>query len=332
MAAVFDDEIDFSAYMRATDVHAKVQPASIWIDHLKDRLRKKAIEKRYYLPGPRANDCFDFRAGEMTIWGGINGHGKSLVTAFVALYLMAQGQKVCIANFELKPYQTIERMARMFCGMNPLGEEFQNEDGMASLDDLYDTFGKWSDGKLWIYNQNGITQAEQVLAVTRYCAQELKIDHIFIDNLAKCVKGEDDYNGQKLFVDQLFAASQDERIHVHLVHHMRKGNKETDFIDKNDFKGSGSITDQPDNLIGVWRNKAKETDVKVNGASSKFAADPDVVLKVFKQRNYDGAVDDEPQINLWFDRDSWQYKAHPSDSLINFEDVSEGRVPRPYFT
>lgn len=234
---------------------------------------------------------------------------------------MAQGQKVCIANFELKPHQTIERMARMFAHMNPYSPEFQHEDGLAALDDLYDRFAQWTDGRLWIYDQHGMAEASKVLAVTRYCARDLKIDHIFIDNLAKCVKGEDDYNGQKLFVDQLFAASRDDGIHVHLVHHLRKGNKETDFIDKNDFKGSGSITDQPDNLIGVWRNKAKENDMKVNGQASKMAADPDVVLKVFKQRNYDGVVDDEPTIQLWFDRDSWQYKAAASDPLIDFEDI-----------
>ena len=331
MAEILEDDIDFSVYMRATEAHAKVRPASQWIEHLKERLRRKGTEKRYYLPWGRSNDCFDFRAGELTVWGGINGHGKSLVTAFVALYLMAQGQKVCIANFELKPHQTLERMARMFCGMNPYSTEFQNEDGLASLDDLYERFGKWSDGKLWIYNQNGMTSEAQVLAVTKYCSQDLKIDHIFIDNLAKCVKGEDDYNGQKLFVEQLFVTAQEENIHTHLVHHLRKGNKETDFIDKNDFKGTGAITDQPDNLIGVWRNKAKENDAKVNGANSKFANDPDVVLKVFKQRNYDGNVDDEPQINLWFDRDSWQYKEEKSSRLINFEDVSNGVASRAYF-
>jgi twinkle protein len=166
-----------------------------------------------------------------------------------------------------------------------------------------------------------MAEADQVLAVVRYCARELKIQHIFIDNLAKCVRGEDDYNGQKLFVDRLFAAARDENIHIHLVHHLRKGSKETDFIDKNDFKGSGSVTDQPDNLIGVWRNKPKENDVKVKGSASKFFDEADVVLKVFKQRNYDGSTDDEPMIQLWFDRESWQYKAQPRDRLIDFEDI-----------
>lgn len=324
MAAIFEEDvIDFSRYLEETEAQAKVKPAAAWVQTLKDKLRAKATEQRIYLPWEKTRTCFDFRSGEMTLWGGVNGHGKSLVTAFVALGLIQQGQKVCIANFELKPHQTIDRMVRMFCGMNPYSPEFQREDGIASFEALFDHFGDWSDGKLWIYDQHGMASSDKVLAVTRYCARELGIQHIFVDNLAKCVKGEDDYNGQKLFVDQLFACAQDEGIHVHLVHHMRKGSKETDFIDKNDFKGSGSITDQPDNLIGVWRNKAKENDMKLNGKGSKFATDPDVVLKVFKQRNYGGSLDDEPQINLWFDRDSWQYKAAPQDALMRF-DGTEG--------
>lgn len=320
MAAIFEEDmIDFSFYLKETDAQAKVKPANLWIDHLKAKLRSKVSEKRVFMPWSKTNDCFDFRPAEMTIWGGINGHGKSLVTAFVALSLMQQDQKVCIANFELKPHQTIGRMTRMYCGMNTYSPEFQGDDGIASFDALYDAFGQWSDNKLWIYDQHGTASADQVLAVTRYCARELGIQHIFIDNLAKCVKGEDDYNGQKAFVDHLFACAQDEGIHIHLVHHLRKGSKETDFIDKNDFKGSGSITDQPDNLIGVWRNKAKENDIKLNGSNSKLKADPDVVLKVFKQRNYEGSMDDEPQINLWFDRDSWQYKANASDPVMRFD-------------
>lgn len=40
---------------------------------------------------------------------------------------------------------------------------------------------------------------------------------------------------------------------------------------------------------------------------------------MFKQRNYEGAEDDEPRIRLWFDRESWQYKAAPGDALMDFK-------------
>jgi twinkle protein len=38
----------------------------------------------------------------------------------------------------------------------------------------------------------------------------------------KCVSGEDDYNAQKAFVDQITALARDEDMHIHLVHHIRK--------------------------------------------------------------------------------------------------------------
>jgi twinkle protein len=79
--------------------------------------------------------------------------------------------------------------------------------------------------------------------------------------------------------------------------------------DKHDNKGSGSITDQVDNVFMVWRNKAKEDDVKLNGAASKKAKDPDHYLLCRKQRNYEGSGDGEPTIMLWFHREAQQYLA-----------------------
>ena len=42
--------------------------------------------------------------------------------------------------------------------------------------------------------------------------QELKIGHVVIDSLMKCVRG-DDYNGQKEFVDEPTALARDNQIH-----------------------------------------------------------------------------------------------------------------------
>ena len=84
-----------------------------------------------------------------------------------------------------------------------------------------------------------------VIGMARYCAKELKIGHIMIDNLSKCVRGEDDYNAQKSFVEELAAIARDHNVHVHLAHHLKKlsNSKEGDTPDKYDAKGSGSITD-----------------------------------------------------------------------------------------
>ncbi len=77
----------------------------------------------------------------------------------------------------------------------------------------------------------------------------LCVQHIFIDSLMKCVKNEDDFNGQKGFIDELTALARDHNVHIHLVHHIRKQASDEVTPNKNDLKGSGSISDQVDNVF-----------------------------------------------------------------------------------
>jgi twinkle protein len=318
MAKIIDDNIDFSVYLKETDNQTKVRRAKDYVEPLKERLRVKEKAKVAYLPWPHTKESFEFRKGEVTLWSGQNGHGKSLMTSEIALSVMGQDEKVCIASFEMKPITTMQRMARMWVGLNPFSSEFQGDDGIAALDQLYDQFGDWTDNRLWLYDQVGTADADTVIGMVRYCAKELQINHIFVDNLAKCVKAEDDFNGQKRFVDELTSVARDYNIHVHLVHHLRKPANENAVPDKHDNKGSGAITDLVDNVMLVWRNKPKEDDIKLNGEYADLKNDPDHYLLCRKQRNYEGSGEGEPTIKLWFLRDAQQYVAQPHDAPLFF--------------
>ena len=313
MTQYLTDEIDFAAYLQDTDAKTKVKPAREFVQDAKDRLRSRAKAKRTFLPWPKCNKAFEFRRGEVTVWAGQNGHGKTDVTTQMALSLLGQEEKVCVASFEMKPVTTIGRMVRMFAMTNPFSEEYQSEEGLSALDELYDEFGGWTDGRLWLYDQTGTAKQNTVLGMVKYCAQELGITHIFIDSLMKCVAQEDDMNGQKLFVDQLCAIAKDCDVHIHLVHHLRKPSKESELPDKHDTKGSGSITDQVDNLFMVWRNKPKEDDLKAKGDRSNKQTEPDCYLLCRKQRNYEGSADGEPMVSLWRHHDSGQFVGEAGD-------------------
>ena len=308
------DDIDFSTYLDMTDAQAKVKPANTWIEDLKAGLHENITQKLIYLPWEKTRKQFHFRDGEVTLWSGQNGHGKSLMTSQIALSLLGQDQSVCIASFEMKPVTTLKRMARQFIGMNPYAEEFQGEEGIITLKSLYDDFGHWISKSLWFYDQQGSADTETVLGMVKYCAKELKIKHIFVDSLMKCVKGEDDYNGQKHFIDTITAIARDENCHIHLVHHLRKPKDENEVPDKHDNKGSGSITDQVDNVMLVWRNKRKEDDMKVKGDRSNFRTEPDARLLCRKQRN----GEHEPSIALWYNKDAQQYVGEEGDLPITF--------------
>jgi twinkle protein len=139
------------------------------------------------------------------------------------------------------------------------------------------------------------------VAVARYCAKELGVTHFVVDSLMKCVAGEDDYNGQKSFVDELTSIARDYSMHIHLVHHIKKPPNEDHKPGKYDYKGSGAITDQVDNVISVWRNKAKERRREAREAVNED--DPDTLLICDKQRNGEW----EGTIGLWFERSSQQF-------------------------
>jgi len=305
------DDIDFALYIRETEAQQKVRPASQYIEDLIDSMFSGRVEPGAYLPWQKTEKLVKFRPGEVTLWAGINGHGKSLMTGQVALSFMGQGERVCIASFEMKPRKTLERMARQWHAENPRGDA-DTPEMVDLMRDVYRQFGDWTDTRLWLYDQQGTVEADTILGVTRYCAKELGITHMFIDSLMKCVKGEDDYNGQKQFLDELCALARDCGIHVHLVHHIKKLSSEDQEPGKFDAKGSGAITDQVDNFFAVWRNKRKEKD---QAAGKSVSVDePDAMLICDKQRNGEW----EGKIHLWFDRDSQQYKGMAHDSPVSF--------------
>ena len=308
------DDIDFSFYERETDAQQQVKSASLYVQALLDRIASPIREKRQFMPWGKTHRLLQFRPGEVTVWGGPNGSGKSLVTGQVALSLCAQEQRVCIASFEMKPMKTLERMGRQWTKFNQNDPQvLGNPDELRVMVDLLEQFRDWTEGRMWLYDQQGTVSWKQVCAVARYCAKEKGITHFFIDNLMKCVAGEDDYNSQKAFVDELCAIARDYDIHIHLVHHIKKPATDDTKPSKYDFKGTGAITDQPDNVIAVWRNKTKEKNRRDKKLVSE--TDPDAMLIVDKQRNGEGW---EGNIGLWFDKQTTQFVAAHNKAPMDF--------------
>jgi twinkle protein len=295
-----DDVIDFNAYIAMTDHDHRVRPASSYIDSLNDRLFNPAAPKGAKLPFKKMADKLRFRKGEVTIWTGFNGHGKSLLLGQAVLGFVAQNERVCVASMEMLPEATLERMVRQGEGASRPSREFVD----AFLAD--DCAGQ----RIWLYDQMGMVNPEKIAAVGGYAADKRGCTHFVVDSLLKCGMGEDDYNGQKRFVDRLCTLARDTGIHVHLVCHSRKGRDELTPPGKMDVRGAASITDQVDNVITVWRNKVKE-DAYDTGKGYN-PTDPDALMIVSKQRHGDW----EKTCKLWFDTGSQQFiETHESGPI-----------------
>jgi len=288
-ANIIHDNIDFSAYMARTEAAHKLIPAGAFADEVADYLEHGTQLTGSKLPWRKTRDLLRFRRGEVTLWSGMNGHGKSLALGQAASGFVCQRERVCIASFEMRPVVTLARMTRQTVGARH-----------PDRSDVLDLHAIWSDW-LWLYDQQGQVTGERILAVMRYAAEKLKVRHFILDSLMKCGLAEDDYTGQKLFIDTLCTIARDTGMHVHLVAHSRKGRDETQAPGKMDVKGSGSITDQVDNVVIWWRNKAKENAIQ---AGETFQPrDPDALMIIDKQRNGEF----EGKVGFHFDKDSMQY-------------------------
>ena len=228
-----------------------------------------------------------FRAGEVTVWGGMSGHGKSLITGQVAMQLALAGERVGISSFEMSGARTISRMVRQHFG----------EKSAKGISAFLKPFNR----KICLLEHQGIISPEAALGTLPVYARSFGCTHVIIDNLMKVVAGDDDYNAQKNFVQQLCDFARQLNIHIHLIHHVRKGKDENEEISKFSFKGSSSIVDQVDNAILIQRNRKKEKQraeaiQKRENFLIKDADEGDSIMRIVKQRNGDW----EGEVHLWF--------------------------------
>lgn len=275
------DAVDFEAYMAARDEDvALIKGIEDFRQELHDEFYGDETHNGLHLPWSKVHNLFRIRRGEVTDWAGFNGHMKSTVVGFVLLHLMRQGEKACVMSFEMKPRKTLRRMASQTVGV-------------VKPTPLYiDKFLDSVTGKLYLYDQQGDAEADRVYGVITYCAEQLGVTQFVVDSLMKVVRDEDDYNAQKRFVARLHSLARDLNVHIHLVTHARKREDESKRPGKQDNKGSGSIVDQVDNFVVVFKIPKKPDDTG-----------PDFCLYVDKQRHAEW----EGSIALWLDP-SLQFK------------------------
>jgi twinkle protein len=165
----------------------------------------------YYFPWAKTNENIQMRFNELSMWTGINGHGKSQLLGNVVLDVMRQGGRVCIASLELTPKKLLMRLTRQAGALRQPTSEYIKE------------IHQWYQDRLWVFEIVGTAKTKNLLEVFLYARQRYGIDVFVIDSLMKCGLGEDDYNGQKLFVEQLCDFKNEHDCHIHLVVHPRKG-------------------------------------------------------------------------------------------------------------
>lgn len=253
----------------------------------------------YCTPYRKIRDKLLFRPAEFTLWSGDSGAGKSQILSDCIVDWVNQGSRVCLSSLEMKGEHTLKRMCKQVVGVDRPTEEYITK----AL--------TWLDRGLLLYERVGKAGVEGLLEVFNYARAKYGCDQFVIDSLMRLGVASDDYTGQEKAVYQLVDWVIEHGVHLHLVAHSKKGDKDRGAPETRDVKGAMEIGANAFNIITVWRNKKHED--AVNAAASDelrdelFSSKAGVVMNVDKQRNGDF----EGKVALWFDQKTYRYHSAP---------------------
>ena len=268
-------------------------------------------EAGYRLPFTKAGDRMLFRPGELSEWQGATGAGKSQILSHALVGMGEQGARVCIASLEMAPAQLLRRMVKQAGNTDRPPEPY-----------IRHIVG-WLDEWLWVFGLMGKTKVERLVEVFDYARCRYGCDVFAIDSLMRLGVSSEDYEGQEKAVFELVNWAVSNNVHIHLVAHSRKSDRNAGYAvpDVEDVKGTSEIASNAANILGIWRNKKLEDDLRITteaaekgdpGALLKLEEireKPPVILNVAKQRNGDW----EGKIGVWFSPVTYQYRSAGDD-------------------
>lgn len=280
---ITDKDVDFNRFLEVDEQNRIIPSENLAEEGKRSLLLGHQSEPGLLLPWDKAQGKVKIRPGKLALWVGWSHHGKSQMLKQVMLSAINQSEKVCIASMEEEVKEIWCDMAKMACGTQE-----------PKLKDV-DQWIKFSKNNLWFYDQQGEVKAEKILAVMRYCAEELGVTQFVIDSLMMLAVSRDDYEAQSLFAGRLKTLAKDTGCTAHLVAHMRKRDGKTGDQQPgtmHDIAGGHEIGSKADYIFNVWRNK------------EGIAGTPQAILGVEKQRGQTNWIG---RLGLDYDPGSRQY-------------------------
>jgi len=212
----------------------------------------------------KVNNSMDggYRAGEVSIWTGVNSSGKSTLLGQELLNALDNGYNVCAYSGELP-----DRIFRYWVDLQAAGPEYikQEQSGeriITKVDPLVlPHIRNWYRGKFWLYDNQSVITQDEILKVFEYAYRRHKCQVFMVDNLMSLALGSGSesnfYIKQADFIGRCKSFAQQFNVHIHIVVHPRKI-KKGEAVGKDDVGGSGNITNWADNVLEVRRLSEKE--------------------------------------------------------------------------
>jgi twinkle protein len=236
-----------------------------------------------------------FRPGESTLWAGANHAGKTTAVSECQVAWALAGKHTVFCSLEDASNRVIERWVRQVVGSKTWA--IPERLSRAALELL--------DEHMTLLDVHGRCEPTEALAIMHYAAREMQAQHFVLDNLTMVVPlGLDTDVVLQQFVGGAHAIARATGMHIHLVAHIRKP-MDGKMPNRYDIRGTGSASDQVDNVVMIWRDEKGEIE-------GRRVERPENVLLVDKQRT----TGQRGLTNLWFHACSQQFINGPANEPI----------------
>jgi twinkle protein len=191
-----------------------------------------------------------FRRGELTVFSGRTGSGKTTFMSEYSVDLCMQGVNTLWGSFEVRNVRLAKMQLKQFSGVN--------------LEEELDQFDKWADkfSKLPMYYLTfyGSEEIDKVLDAMGYAVYVYDIAHVIIDNLqfmmGSNMKSLDRYHAQDMIIGKFRKFASLHNVHITLVIHPRK--EDDDRLTVNSIFGGAKATQEADNVLLLQEEEINE--------------------------------------------------------------------------
>lgn len=234
-----------------------------------------------------------FRGGELSVWTGRRGEGKSTLLGQMLVESVNQNRVVCAYSGELPARQFKRFVIPQIAGPGNLVERPDPRTGRSEYEprrDTLDAIDQWLEGSFLLTDlrQSNAHDEDNILSLFEYAYRRYGCSVYLVDNIMTAqLKGEIElghYGAQKAFTQRLSAFAKRHDVHVHMVAHPRKAGEGG--LSADDVAGANEITNLADNVFSVERaREGDEVDSRVRILKVRETGSREVIPLMFDPRS-----------------------------------------------
>ena len=201
-----------------------------------------------------------FSSGELSVWTGKRGEGKSTLLGQILIDAVNQNHVVCAYSGELPKEQFKLGLLQQAAGYLNVTRRVDQRSGRVLFDvnkEVVPYIDKWWNERLFLTDiqRKEAHDEANILKIFEYANRRYGADTFLVDNIMTAeLKDESNlgfWRAQSAFTGRLVSFAKRLDVHVHLVAHPRK--TEGRRLEADDVGGSSDITNRADNVFKVER-------------------------------------------------------------------------------